>query len=122
MRGSNLTYKSRRVDQQSRTPAVCVSSMRVVIGSSGNIGLRTSNPRTSFTSASRATNPRSQAWRTATPVTVFETEATLKMVSGRARSPVRRLSVPNARAQTTRPPNTLAALTAGSSSGPTDRG
>ena len=61
---------------------VCVSSIRSVIASSGWRGFRTSNGSASFTSASRSSNPSSTACITATAITVFEIDASMKIVSG----------------------------------------
>ena len=58
-----------------------MSSCRSVIGRFGNVGLRTGNEKTSFTSASRSSSPSSTACITAVTTTVFETEATMKIVS-----------------------------------------
>ena len=75
------------VGQSSRMLDVCVSSIRSVIGSRGCRGLRTRNGSTSFTSASRSSSPSSTACITATDITVFEIDASMKIVSGVARRP-----------------------------------
>ncbi len=69
------------VGQSSRMLEVCVSSMRSVIGSLGCCGLRTANGTTSSTPASRSSSPSSTACITATDITVFEIDASMKIVS-----------------------------------------
>ena len=97
-----------QICHRSRIDEVWVSSVRIVIGTSGAAGTCTSNGRYRLMSTSRSSTPSSTSVIVPAQVTVFETDGGKNTVSGVVQI-IRSMSAQRARADhTTRSPRTTA--------------